>query len=71
MVHDDYHTHDSLNPISWIIGLILGLLVLYILLNFGLPMWRSATTVPQINIPGKIDVNVNNPQGGAPAPAAK
>ncbi len=69
VVHD--HHYESANPVGWIVGLAALLLLLWALFIYGVPAFRGATTAPQVNVPGKIDVNVNNPgTGGAPAPAA-
>ena len=66
-VHEHYHEEtrsgSNYNALWTIIGLILlALLIFY----FGLPLLRSATTVPQVNVPGNIDVNVKTPNAPAP-----
>lgn len=57
---------------AWfVIGLITLLAVLFLLFYYGLPALRSGFGTPQINVPGRVDVNVNTPQGqGNPAPQA-
>ena len=54
-------------------GVVIVLLVVGFLLYIGLPMMRSvgsAAQAPQVNVPDKINVDVNAPQGGGnPAPA--
>lgn len=48
-------------------GMIIGLLILvvggYLFFVYGLPALRNMQLgAPQINIPGKIDVNINQPK---------
>lgn len=52
------------NPNNWlgfVVGLLLVLLVGYLFFVYGLPMLRQASTptVPNVNVPSEIDVNVN------------
>ena len=72
VIHEDtvehYHDHESGSGVTLIVGLILAILLVWLLFSFGLPMLRTATTAPQVNVPDKVDVNINNPQGGNPAP---
>ncbi|HEX7017894.1 MAG TPA: hypothetical protein VF209_03245 [Patescibacteria group bacterium] len=50
--------------ISWVIGLLLLLLVVFVLFAYGLPALRSATTSPAVTVPERVDVNVNQNPGG-------
>ena len=57
------HIHDSggNNGSGFLVGIILLVVVLYLLFYYGLPALRgAASTTPQVNVPGKIDVNVNH-----------
>ena len=54
---------NSSSGMGFLLGVILLLIVLFVLFVYGLPALRSATSAPQVNVPGKIDVNVNNPAG--------
>lgn len=59
------HEHATENQGSGI-GFFLGMIVLAVLLllffYYGLPILRQSTQNPQINVPGQIDVNINQPQ---------
>lgn len=49
------------NGMGFLVGVILLLIVLFLFFWYGLPAIRSmsGSGSPQINVPGKIDVNVN------------
>lgn len=53
-------TTESSNGMGMILGVIVVLLIAFFFFVYGLPMMRQSVS-PQINVPGKIDVNV---QGG-------
>lgn len=54
---------SSGNGFGFLMGTILLVVVLYLLFMYGLPMIRSAAApVTQVQVPDKIDVNVNTPQ---------
>ena len=59
VIHE--HTRENGNSSGAIIGIILLVVIVLLFIAYGLPMLRSYGT-PQINVPGKIDVNVNTPQ---------
>jgi hypothetical protein len=42
-----------------ILGIILVLAIAFVFFVYGLPMITQSTT-PQVNVPGQIDVNVQN-----------
>lgn len=64
----EHHTSTGDSGLSWIIGLIVLIVLAWLLFAYGLPLLQS-TNNPQINIPGQIDVNLNQPgQGGATTP---
>jgi hypothetical protein len=45
---------------GFLLGVVLLILFFVLFFYYGLPMLRSYTPqAPQINVPGKIDVNVN------------
>lgn len=54
---------SSNSGMGFLLGVILLIVFMFLLFYYGLPALRSSAS-PQINVPGKIDVNVNNPQGG-------
>lgn len=49
---------ESDNGMGMVVGVIGFFVVLYLFFIYGLPAIRQIGT-PQINIPGKIDVNIN------------
>ncbi len=56
-------SNDSGGGMGMIVGLIVLAAVLFIFFVYGLPAIRQMQpATPQINIPGKIDVNVNQPK---------
>ncbi len=64
---DVIHEHttagsDTGSGMGFLMGAILLVVVLFLLFYYGLPALRSTTQVPQVNVPGKIDVNVNQPK---------
>ncbi len=50
---------NSGNGMGFLMGVILLIIFGFLLLSYGLPALRNATSAPQINVPGEIDVNVN------------
>lgn len=51
------------NGIGFLVGAMLLVLLVMAVLFYGLPYLRTSmtSTTPQVNVPGKIDVNVNQP----------
>lgn len=60
---EHYHDSSNNNALGTILGFILAIILLVVLFQYGLPILRNARTpsAPQINVPGKIDVNINQP----------
>lgn len=58
IVNNPAPTADSSNGMAMAIGIVGFIVVLYLFFIYGLPAIRQ-TGSPQINLPGKIDVNVN------------
>ena len=51
---------ESGSNMGWIVGLIVLLVVAYVFIMYGLPaLQHMQVGTPQINVPSKIDVNVN------------
>lgn len=44
---------------GFLLGVIVLLVVVFIFIFYGLPMLRQSST-PQVNVPDKVDVNVND-----------
>ncbi len=59
VIHE--HTRDNGNSSGTIVGVILLIVLLALFFLYGLPLIRSYGT-PQVNVPDKINVNVNTPQ---------
>lgn len=53
-------TNDSGSGLGMVLGIIVILAVALLFFVYGLPMLNQSST-PQVNVPGKVDVNV---QGG-------
>ena len=47
------------NGMGFVAGVILLIVFAFLLFYYGLPMLRQSTASPQINVPGKVDVNVH------------
>lgn len=48
---------ESGNGMGMIVGIIFILIIVFLFFIYGLPMIRQSST-PQVNVPEKIDVNV-------------
>ncbi len=46
---------------GFLVGVVLLILFVLLLIGYGLPYIQSVTQTPQVNVPGKVDVNVNTP----------
>ena len=64
--HDHAHEDSSSgSSVNLIIGILVALILLALFFYAGLPMIRSAAApaqAPQVNVPDKINVDVNAPQ---------
>lgn len=60
VVEHDHYASEGGNS-GLILAVILVLLALFLFFYYGLPALRSAGS-PQVNVPGKVDVNVNKGQ---------
>ena len=47
-----------------IIGIIIAVILLFVLFAYGIPAMRHSGSGTNVNVPGKIDVNVNKGSGG-------
>lgn len=55
------HEGSSDSGMGFLMGMILLMLFVFLLFYYALPVLRNgfgATQAPQINVPGKVDVNV-------------
>jgi hypothetical protein len=48
------------NGLGNLLAVILLIVFVVLLIYYGLPLIQNAARGPQINVPGKIDVNVNS-----------
>ena len=61
VIHE--HGEESSNSaVGLIIGLVVLMIFAFLLFYYGLPALRSASSTPQITVPDKIDVNINQPK---------
>ncbi len=71
--HEHYHDYPERRSgnSSFLVGVIILIVLAFLLYYYGLPAIRSfGGGGTQVNIPDRINVNVQTPQngGGAPAP---
>lgn len=59
IVNTPPQNQDSGNGVAMTIGVVILVVFVYLLFVYGLPAIRGASTA-QINIPDKVDVNVND-----------
>lgn len=64
IVNNPGTTTDNGSGTGFVIGLLLLLVVAFLFFVYGLPAIRSSMAGPSLNVPGKIDVNVNTPNTG-------
>ena len=62
IVNNPAPTNEGSNPTGLILGIVILLAILGLLYFYGLPAFRNASSGTQINVPDKVDVNIN--QGG-------
>ena len=62
--HVIHHTesNSSSGGVIALVGIALIVVIALIFFFYALPMLNRATTVPQVNVPDKVDVNVNKTQ---------
>lgn len=65
VIHETTRTNTD-SGMGFFVGIILLLIFLFIFLYYGLPLLRNTggSASPQLNVPNKIDINVN-PNNGA------
>ncbi len=63
------HHHEHSEGSNAVLAVVLILIVLAFLLFFGLPVLRNlgtGTQAPSVNVPPRVDINVNQPEQPAP-----
>jgi hypothetical protein len=55
-------TEQGSSGMGFLLGVIALLLFFFFLIYYGLPALRNSTSTPQINVPDKVDVNINQPK---------
>lgn len=58
IVNNPGNSNSSGNGMGFLLGIIILIVFVILFLYYGLPMIRQSFSVPQINIPNQIDVNV-------------
>lgn len=61
VIHEHTAERDG-GGMGFFLGVAIFLVALMLLIFIVLPYIRNTTSTPQINVPGKIDVNVNQPK---------
>jgi hypothetical protein len=61
VVHHD-HTSSEGSGLGFVLGVVLLLVFALLFFVYGLPYISNSFRGPQINVPGQIDVNVQNPK---------
>jgi hypothetical protein len=64
IVNNPGTTTDSSGGAGFVIGVLLLLFVAFLFFVYGLPAISRSVSAPSINVPGKVDVNVNTPNTG-------
>jgi hypothetical protein len=60
IVNNPPPTKESGGPMGMIVGLVVFIIAGYLLVTYGIPAVKLIKTgSPQINVPSKIDVNIN------------
>jgi hypothetical protein len=59
MAEEIVRTSDS-SGTNFLLGVILLIVALFLFFYYGLPMIQGAAQQPSIQVPGKVDVNVNS-----------
>ncbi len=62
--HVVHHVDEESNSGAWVAFAAIALVIILAMLFFyyALPMLNRATTTPQVNVPDKVDVNINRTQ---------
>lgn len=59
-ISEHHHHTDEGSGMGFLLGIVLLAVILFLFFYYGLPFLRNSTaTTPQVNVPGQIDVNVN------------
>jgi hypothetical protein len=59
IVNNPPSSDNSGGPMGMIVGIVVLVVLGYLVYVYGLPAIRQMGGTPQINVPSKIDVNVN------------
>jgi hypothetical protein len=54
-------TSDSSGGMGFLLGVVLLIIFAVLFFLYGLPYLTQSMQGPQVNVPGKVDVNVNTP----------
>lgn len=59
MAVEHVHTQDSTGGMGFLLGVIALIVFFFLFIYYGLPLMRNSVTSPTIQVPEKVDVNVN------------
>ena len=62
IIHEHVADRRSGNGMGFLLGVLLLIVVVVLLIYYGLPLIRNAAPTYQVNVPDKVDVQVNQPQ---------
>ena len=62
IVNNPPATERSSNGNGFLLGVVLLIIFAVLFFMYGLPMLMNSFSGPQVQVPDKIDVNVNTPQ---------
>lgn len=62
IVNNPGSSNSGGNGMGFLLGIIVLIVFVFLFLYYGLPMIQQSFSGPQINIPDKIDVNLNQSQ---------
>lgn len=58
-INSPAQTRDDGSGVGFLLGVVLLAIALFVFFVYGLPYMRQTTNAPQINIPGRFDINLN------------
>ncbi len=62
IINNPPSSDNSGGPLGMIVGLIVLVILIYLGIVYGLPAIQRMQIGTPLNVPGKIDINVNQPQ---------
>lgn len=59
VINTPAQTRDDGSAIGFLMGIVLLAVALFLFFVYGLPFMRQVNNTPQINIPGRFDINLH------------